>query len=373
MMKRTGGGNASKMTVLFAVLVFAGGIFVSSIGFDKGLVEKTAALSEIFSASQSGDFIADKTSPQEPEPAEEDAGKPLAKEDEGRPAIRDGSSGDGDTSGGQIPAQPNEDGTVIEESYSSGNPAKDIACGKGWIKNVTKLSNDEVLAYAAQEPEYDIIKNGPPQVLIYHTHTTECFLTEDTGKFDTAYTGRTDNPALNMIRIGEEIVRQLEATGIGVVHDTEIHDYEYYGSYSRSRKSVLAYLEKYPSIEIALDIHRDAIINDKSTITKPTVEINGRKAAQIMIISGCDNGSMNMRNWPYNLRLAARLQDRLEQLYPGITRPVLFDYRGYNQDLTNGSLLIEVGAHANTIHEATYSGELFGRALAGYLDEIARR
>ena len=82
-----------------------------------------------------------------------------------------------------------------------------------------------------------------------------------------------------------------------------------------------------------------------------------------MIISGCDDGTMNMPNFFENLRFAAALADKMQELYPGLCRPVLFDYRKYNMDLSPGLLLIEIGATGNTLDEAKYSAELLANAL----------
>ena len=82
-----------------------------------------------------------------------------------------------------------------------------------------------------------------------------------------------------------------------------------------------------------------------------------------MIISGCDDGTMNMPGFFENLRFAAALADKMQELYPGLCRPVLFDYRKYNMDLSPGLLLIEIGATGNTLEEAKYSAELLANAL----------
>ena len=119
-----------------------------------------------------------------------------------------------------------------------------------------------------------------------------------------------------------------------------------------------------------LDIHRDAIertVSGETMRVKPTTEINGKKAAQLMIIAGCDDGTMNMPNYKENLRLAAALQNQLETDHKSLTRPLMFDYRKYNQDLTTGSLLVEVGGHANSLDEAVYSAKLLGESLAKLL------
>ena len=130
-----------------------------------------------------------------------------------------------------------------------------------------------------------------------------------------------------------------------------LNDYpSYTGSYANSRAVVQQYLEKYPSIKIVLDVHRDAIETESGTRMAPVWARSGagEQAAQVMIICGCDNGgSVQLPNWRQNLRFAARWETAMEALYPGFTRPVLFSYRFYNQDLTTGSLLIEIGGHGN--------------------------
>ena len=82
-----------------------------------------------------------------------------------------------------------------------------------------------------------------------------------------------------------------------------------------------------------------------------------------MIISCCDDGTMNMPDYMNNFHFASKLQSSLESDWNGITRPILFDYRFYNQDLTTGSLLIEIGCQANSIDQVQYTGELIGKTL----------
>ncbi len=204
-----------------------------------------------------------------------------------------------------------------------------------------------------------------PQVLIYHTHTTESFELEDKDWYDSDFGGKTSEPDKNMTAVGDEICRQLEESGITVIHDTLVHDYPSYdAAYDSSRQTVSELLEEYPSVKVALDIHRDGIETAEGVRLAPVAEIDGREAAQIMIISGCDDGTMDMPNYMDNFRFACELQSETETLFSGLTRPILFDYRFYNQDLTSGSLLIEVGSHGNTLEQAKYSGELIGKALA---------
>ncbi len=183
-------------------------------------------------------------------------------------------------------------------------------------------------------------------------------------------TWRSTDNTKNMVAVGNALEKALRDAGIGVVHDTTQHDYpSYNGSYERSAETIKSYLEKYPTIKIALDVHRDAIQREDDLIVKPTVEINGRKAAQLMIITGSDDGTMNVPEWRENLRFAASLQDAIEQDTPELTRPIFFCYRKYNMDLTTGSLLLEVGSNANTLDESVYTAELVGKSLARMLNE----
>lgn len=173
-----------------------------------------------------------------------------------------------------------------------------------------------------------------------------------------------------MVRVGDAIAEQLENAGYGVIHDTNIYDSSYNGAYDRSRKSVEKYLKEYPSIQITLDVHRDAIHYDSGTKCKPTAEINGKKAAQVMIISGCEGeGVENFPNWKKNLAFAVSLQANVEERFEGLMRPIFFCHRKYNMDVTKASLLLEFGTDANTLEEAVYSGALVGKALSDMLDK----
>lgn len=241
----------------------------------------------------------------------------------------------------------------------------------GQVQNLSTTPNETLLAESRLRPAFDIELHAEPQVLIMHTHTTESFEPYERDSFDPNFNYRTTDSSKNMVMVGDAIAAQLEAAGIAVIHDSTIHDYpSYTGSYDRSRATVTAILEQYPSIKVVLDIHRDAI-SSEGVISQPTAEINGKKAAQVMIISGCDDGTMGMPNYMQNFRFACLLQQQMESDHPGLTRPILFDYRKYNQDLTTGSLLIEVGSHGNTLEQAEYAGELIGSSLAAALTSMS--
>lgn len=260
----------------------------------------------------------------------------------------------------------NHDGDITAMCYGNFQGDNYIDLDKaGQVRNVTSLPNSTLLEESRLAPDFKIEKNGEPQVLIMHTHTTESYEPYERDFYDSSFNSRTTDPNMNMAAVGDAIAEQLEAAGIAVLHDTTMHDYPSYNdSYDRSRETVQNILAENPSIKIVLDIHRDAIERESGERIAPVAEIGGKNAAQIMIISGCDDGTMDMPNYLKNFRFAAMLQQQLENDYEGLTRPILFDYRKYNQDLTTGSILIEVGSHANSVDQAVYSGELIGRSLA---------
>ncbi len=261
----------------------------------------------------------------------------------------------------------NKSGIIKEVNYGAYTGSQFFALdGGGVVKNCTSISNETLYNQSKILPDFKIEANtDQPQVLIMHTHTTESYEPYERDFYDASFISRTTDNSKNVVAVGEAIAQELRNAGISVIHDTTVHDYpEYNGSYQRSNVTVSEILRQYPSIKVVLDIHRDALSPSDGVRNAPVTTIDGNKAAQIMIISGCDNGNMGMPNYMKNFSLASLLQQNTESAYPGITRPVLFDYRNYNQELTTGSLLIEVGSHGNSIDQALLSGQLFGKALA---------
>lgn len=317
------------------------------------------------------------STPSPPKQQPETSAEPEAPETEQKTAQEEAQSPSVDPS--EIPEnqQPPDDysipeeyqGPIIEEDMSVSDTTGYLSFGAGVIKNSTSLSDEEAQQYLEAENPVQIDSDGP-QVLIMHTHATESFEPYDADTYDTRHTWRTTDNTQNIVAAGEVMTEAIRSYGIEVLHDETQHDYpSYNGSYERSAVTVQDYLEKYPSIKVVLDVHRDAVQRD-TTLVKPVTEIDGRKAAQLMIIAGCDDGTMDMPNWSKNFRFAAGMQDAIESRYPSLTRPVFFCYRKYNQDLTTGSLLIEIGSHGNTLEEVLYTAQLAGDAIGSYLQGL---
>ncbi len=268
------------------------------------------------------------------------------------------------------PPVTDTDYPIVETTYASSTSNIIYRRQNCYVKNLTSLSQPEVEAELLAELPFTVDKNSTePQILIMHTHATESYQNYPELFYDPAYTCRDTDVTKNMVSVGKIIADKLNDLGYNTLHDATLHDYpSYNASYGRSKATVEQYLAKYPSIKIVLDVHRDAIERNDGTRIKPVVTINGKKCAQVMIISGADNGYLNMPNYKKNLRFASHFQNSMETLYPGFTRPVLFDYRNYNQQLTTGSLLIEVGGHANTLEEAHNAAYMIAYSLASLLD-----
>ena len=235
------------------------------------------------------------------------------------------------------------------------------------VKNASSADID-IKAELDGELGFDIDDTDEPQVLIYHTHTSESFLKYDTGSFYEGFYPRTTEKTENVCAVGEQIARQLNAHGIKTIHDTTIHDYpSYNGAYDRSYETIQKYLKKYPSIKVTLDIHRDGIGTDTEK-SKPVFEYDGKKAAQLMILSGYNyDGCEEFKDWEYNLRFALQIQSKAVSMYPNMVRPLYFADFMYNMNVNTGSLLIEIGAESNTIEEVKYSGYLLGNVLSEVL------
>ena len=156
------------------------------------------------------------------------------------------------------------------------------------------------------------------------------------------------------------MARIFRSYGFQVIHDTELYDYPAYsGAYERSGAAVRRWLEQYPTIRLALDVHRDALVGNDGAIYKLITQENGRRAAQVMLVVGTGHDG-----WKDNLALGVRVQRELLADYVTLARPVVLRSGKYNQDCLSGSLLVEVGGHGNTLTEALAGAQLFAVSAA---------
>lgn len=221
----------------------------------------------------------------------------------------------------------------------------------------------DVGALLQQQLDWDLMAEEP-SVLILHTHGSESYTKTETYVESADY--RTLDTQYNVVSIGARLAQLLEAGGIKVVHDVTLHDQPSYNdAYQQSREAVQAYLAQYPSIRLILDIHRDAAEDSSGQQVAKTVSVGGQTAAQLMLVVGTDAGGLTHPDWKENMALAVKLHAQLEKNCPGICRPISFRTQRFNQDLSAGALLIEVGTAGNTRQEALLAVE---RLAQGILD-----
>ncbi|MBQ7565522.1 MAG: stage II sporulation protein P [Oscillospiraceae bacterium] len=202
-----------------------------------------------------------------------------------------------------------------------------------------------------------------PTVLIVHTHTSEAYTQTAGWTYAETDPLRTDDPTQSVVRVGERIAEVLREKGIETLHDTALHDYpDYNGAYARTLKSTEAILEENPSVQIVLDVHRDADTD------AGTVQTERGAAARIMFVVGTDEGGLSHDGWRENLTLALKWQAAVERRAKGLCKPIDLRRERFNQHVRPGALLVEIGATGNTLPEALAAAEVLADALGDLLE-----
>ena len=278
-----------------------------------------------------------------------------------------------------LPEQPGEDSaeppipagetdtSVVPKTMGPSSGVSYLRAGDLYVANRAQKQAD-VAALAKSTPELSLSQG--PQILILHSHGSEAYTPR--GESD-AYTPsdpyRTTDRAYNVVRVGEEMARVFREAGFSVVHDTNLYDYPAYnGAYDRSLEATQRWLTQFPSLKIILDVHRDAL-GDEQTIYKVVSQEKQGTAAQVMLVVGTDNGGFHPL-WEENLSFALHLQQQLLDDYEALARPVVLRSSRFNQQLSVGSVLVEVGTHGNSLDEALLGARLFAQSAVEVLSPL---
>lgn len=236
------------------------------------------------------------------------------------------------------------------------------------LKNQTDYNID--IQALLQEGPATQLPAGQPQILIIHTHSSEAYTPAGADLYNASDTCRTEDTNYNIVHVGDVLTASLENAGLNVLHDRTIYDYpSYTGSYSRSGDAILSYLDQYPSIRIVIDLHRDALCSD-DVVYKTVAEIPDKACSQVMILCGTDSTGLYHPYWKDNLRLAVYMQNAVNEAHPTLMRPITLVNERYNQHLTTGSLIVEVGSSGNTLQEAVNAVQLFGDSVGPALAKL---
>ncbi|MBQ6823334.1 MAG: stage II sporulation protein P [Clostridia bacterium] len=221
------------------------------------------------------------------------------------------------------------------------------------VANATDYDVSDLLNRSTAMPQFT---EGKPAVLIYHTHTTECYRNAEG-------ISNTTDESKNVVAVGEAMKAVFEAAGYETIHIREVFNQpDFSGAYANSRATVEAVLKENPTIQVVLDVHRDAI-SSNGIDYYPVTKVAGKEAAQIMIVCGTDAKGLSHPTWRENFAYALRLSRHMGALYGQLSRPVNLRRDRFNTHFTPHTLLLEVGSAANTLEQAIYGGELTARAM----------
>ncbi len=202
-----------------------------------------------------------------------------------------------------------------------------------------------------------------PLVLVLHTHGTEGYFEDNTNLSDFAANGidsylieentsfRTTDPEKSVVQVGKVFSDTLNAQGIPTLHCTIMHDKDDFNSaYINSAETVKQMLAAYPSIQYVIDLHRDSVVRGESYV-KSLTTIENTPSAQVMLVVGTGQNGRHP-NWEQNLIVATGFKDRMDLLYPTLSRSLYLRTARFNQEYLPGCMLLEVGSAANTLEEA---------------------
>ncbi len=225
------------------------------------------------------------------------------------------------------------------------------------INNGTDYNlTDEML-----NPDVNINKK---KIGIYHTHTCESYTTSEKYNYEQNGNYRTTDLNFTVARVGDELTEQLQLLGCNVIHNKNYHDYPAYtGSYSRSLKTAEEIANENKDIDIMIDLHRDAIGDENYA---PKVKIGNEYASQLMFVMGSNVANSINSNWNQNLKFSIKVQEKANELYPGLFKPIILRNSEYNQHISKAACIIEVGATGNTLDESINSMKY----LAKIIEEI---
>ena len=219
-----------------------------------------------------------------------------------------------------------------------------------------QLNADDLLSRSMKIDQ----STGGPKILIFHTHSQEEFVDSVPG-----------DPSTSIVGVGEYLTQLLNADGIETIHDSGVYDIingklDRSRAYENAESAVRPILEENPTIEVAIDLHRDGVNADTHLVT----EVNGKPTAKIMYFNGLSrtrtNGDIAYLYNPYiqdNLAFSLQMQIASEQYYPGFARHIYLKAYRYNLHLLPKSLLIEAGAQTNTVEEMKNAMEVLERTL----------
>lgn len=248
----------------------------------------------------------------------------------------------------------NRELTVTEVDNSGVNPRYTDEYNGVFINNGTNYQ----LTQEMLTPDVEVNKN---KVVIYHTHTCESYTPTEQYQYTASGNFRTIDLNFSVSRVGDELEKWLSTYDCTVIHDRTYHDYPAYnGSYSRSLVTAQNVLSTNQDADIVIDLHRDAIADETYG---PRVKIGDEYVSQLMFVIGTDGANSAHTNWLQNLKFAIKVQQKANELYPGLFKPIILRNSEYNQHVAKAACIIEVGSTGNTLEESMGAMKYLARIL----------
>ena len=226
-----------------------------------------------------------------------------------------------------------------------------------------KIKNESKYPLTAEMVTPNIEFTNKKDVIIYHTHTCESYTPTAESPYQASGNFRTIDLNYSVARVGKELTNLLKQKGLNAIQNTTYHDYPAYsGSYTRALSTITGVLQQNPNTQFVIDLHRDAL--GSNSAYSPSVQIGDEICAQLMFVMGTDGGGLNHPEWLNNFKLAIKIQEKANEMYPGLFKPIILRNSRYNQHVTTGACIIEVGATGNTIEQCNNSMKYLANVIA---------
>ncbi len=226
------------------------------------------------------------------------------------------------------------------------------------IENVEKTEDDDTRHDVETDDENMSTNN---RILVYHSHTTEAYLESAENRYENL-ASRSSVESLTVKKVGEALCDAFAKYGIDSDHDktnNEAKGYSY--AYTESRETIAKNVDMNGEYKLYIDLHRDAYVKN----TVPTVEIDGKSVAKIMLVVGGKSLYADE-----NYALAKKIEKELDAIHPDLCEKVRYVSSSiYNQDISTSCILVEIGDNAVSIEEACNAAEYAAMAISKVLNK----
>lgn len=243
----------------------------------------------------------------------------------------------------------------------------------GHIDMDSNLPEEVVIRIKAIEDDQKPIKlkekGQGPQILIYHTHSREAYRQNPKDQYKAVEAFRTDDLNYSVVSVGEELAAALKKKGINVLHDKTEHEQGNYDmAYENSLKTLKNRIKGNKSLQIFLDIHRNAYKEGSKKPDDEVIIIDGKRVAKVFVVIGTGEGVLGgfneKPNWEENYKFGLKLTNKINELYPGLAKDVYVRSGRFNQHISDKSILIEIGSTLTTLEESRRAAKYVAEALS---------